>query len=155
MNTSQNIASEYHLSWRSWSSPHGLVTPLGYSSDEVARWKLIWSIPTTLGYSNFRISPRRELDSGSGIGGISSVVEIRLYSRSTTTTYNNKGRRKRGTRISQRSDICEIAHIPTNFKKNKINKQEGKDKLQKSMPRYMRSLFFPFTRNNNLLLKKD
>lgn len=47
----------------------------------------MWSMPTTLGCSSFNSSLRKKLNSGSGIGGISSEVVMQLYSRSTTTTY--------------------------------------------------------------------
>lgn len=90
--TSQTFYFSYtlYLNWRSWSSPQGLFPPLENCSNEPPIDAFISSIPTTLGYSNFKISQRKELNSGSGIGGISSVVVTWLYSRSTTTTYKKK-----------------------------------------------------------------
>lgn len=83
----KKLAPKHHLSWRSWSSPHCLALSLGKCSDALYIPAFISSIPITLGCNNFMISPRKKLNSGSGIGGISSDVVIRLYSRSTTTTY--------------------------------------------------------------------
>lgn len=81
------LTPKHHLSWRLWSSPHCLALSLGKCSDILYIPAFISSIPITLGCNNFIISPRKKLSSGSGIGGISSDVVIRLYSRSTTTTY--------------------------------------------------------------------
>lgn len=75
-----------YLSWKSCSWLHDFVPALKERSPILARLIFMKSMPMTLGCSNFNISPRRKLCSVSGIGGISSVVVIRLYSRSTTTT---------------------------------------------------------------------
>ena len=87
---SLQLAFKNHLSWRSWSSPHGLLLPLRNSSLQLLRVAFIWSMPTTFGCNNFVMSPRKELYSGSGMGGISSDVVMQLCSRSTTTTYDIK-----------------------------------------------------------------
>ena len=86
-------ASKYHLSWRSWSSPQGLLHPFKYCSDELTKPAFIWSIPMTLGYNSFSISPREELHSGSGVGGYffwgASSVILKVHD--DYLQYNRKG----------------------------------------------------------------